>query len=226
VGVAQARRLDHAGSVQLLHGQAVDHSQDGFSGRPDADCDDDRARLGSIARAVGQMTRREVIPMTTKLIGMFLMLAILAMPGCGERFASDKEELDYLSSLSNPSATQWKRKNELAAKQIAAELKRDEENRELNEQMAKVSAAKEAAEQAARQKVLVAQEKAESRARAMAKAKQDDIDVTFLLGKAEELDRESKYDRSLLYYRDVVEKYPDDPRAKHAAERIKAIEAK
>jgi hypothetical protein len=164
--------------------------------------------------------------MATKLVGLVVTLAILAMPGCGDRFTSDKEELAYLSSLSNPSVNQWKRRNDLAAKEIAARLKLDEESRELNEQMAKVSAAKEAAEQAARQKVLAAQEKAESRARAMAKAKQDDINVTYLLGKADELDRESKYDRSLLYYRDVVEKYPADPRAKQAAERIKAIEGK
>ena len=48
--------------------------------------------------------------MKSLMIAVFVLALI---PGCGSQFKDDKEELAYLSSLSNPTPSQWQRKNAL-----------------------------------------------------------------------------------------------------------------
>ena len=53
-----------------------------------------------------------------------LILAI-SVAGCGTKFKDDREELSYLSALSNPTPDQWKRKQELGRAVRLATLKEE-----------------------------------------------------------------------------------------------------
>jgi hypothetical protein len=63
-----------------------------------------------------------------RLTILFLALMIF---GCGDSFKNEVEERSYLSALSNPTPTQWKRLKHL---QWVAESKRRDEEEAINEQ--------------------------------------------------------------------------------------------
>jgi hypothetical protein len=66
------------------------------------------------------MLRPGLEPSMRKL-GLVVASLALALPACGPGFASESEELAYLSSLANPSPDQWKRRRELRGKAESAD---------------------------------------------------------------------------------------------------------
>jgi hypothetical protein len=57
------------------------------------------------------------------------LLIVMLLTGCSENFKSEAEELSYLQALSNPTPSQWKRRNELAAASEAKELEDREKSK-------------------------------------------------------------------------------------------------
>ena len=71
---------------------------------------------------VTMMDRRDAMRWAgrTILAGLCPLLAW----GCGESFKDEDEELDYLSSLSNPTSEQFKRRRALAVKLAARDVRK------------------------------------------------------------------------------------------------------
>lgn len=91
-----------------------------------------------------------MIPRRSALAGLLCLVTL----GCGESFKDEAEELEYLTSLSNPSPTQFRRRKELQEKAEAAREKasrdHDEHMRRAIESLYPEEVAKIKAEEAAR----------------------------------------------------------------------------
>ena len=136
-----------------------------------------------------------------KLIAAFLIAVLFC--SCGQpEFASEQEETAYLSSLSNPSVSQWKRKNELAKKATDKEIEMRKQWKEQNESY-------QASPKYKKQEL--------ERTTKETKRKRDE-----LLKIAADFERDAQMGPASLCYKEFVSTYPDDPQAKHAAERYKA----
>lgn len=142
-----------------------------------------------------------------------LAVCLCLLLGCSkEQFKSEAEELEYLTSISQPSVTQFHRKKELEAKADAvrrqASLADDrafqaEEQARLNEE-------------AAREKALEPQRKAERAAQAKAALEEAvEWENRFVAGTPKAAD----------HYRNVVKDFPDTPEARAAQIRIQELEA-
>lgn len=142
-----------------------------------------------------------------KLAMIGIALTLCAVPlGCSE-FASEKDELAYLSTVANPTPRQWNRRNELAKAQAVKDAEqsaqRDRQNVDLAKKWAVEVAAKKAKE-----------------------AQQDLVDAAELLAKGEEHERRSEANLARVDYHDVLTKYPATPQAAVAAARLKVVGVK
>jgi hypothetical protein len=139
-----------------------------------------------------------------RLGNTLLVIALgLSLAGCskGTQFDSEAEELAYLSSLSNPTPEQWKRKNALTIK-VAQEIEA-RESKQLaawNDPAAVAQRAKEDAER---------------------KKQADDREIMLLMGKGFEKQQNGDPGGACFFFRTVAEKFPNAPEAKTARERLR-----
>jgi hypothetical protein len=138
----------------------------------------------------------------TKLAPILIAATFCAAPlGCGDGLDAEREERAYLSSLSDPTPRQRRRREHL---EVATRAR-------LLAQHARL--------------VGVATERAEARRAeaAAAKAGQDPIDAAGRMAEAAARERDSESHLAMLYYREVISKYPGTSQAKQAAARIVAM---
>ena len=139
-----------------------------------------------------------------KFAASILCGALLA--GCGHTFKSEGEEFEYLNSISNPTPAQWERRKELREKALLKvheeEMRRKAETDEADREWAAGEPARAKAE-----KERAAVERREA--------------VADLMRRGEAYEAKGEPGPAFHCYKDVVEKYPDAPEAKLAAERKK-----
>jgi len=140
-----------------------------------------------------------------KSVALLAIILSLAA-GCGSKlgtakFDSEREEHAYLSSLSNPTPEQWKRKNELTEK-IA---------RESLESSRRAEAAFAAEWNAP---AAVAQ-------RAKEEAERNSAAIKELMESGAEKEGKGEPGLACFYYRSIIDKFPNAPEADTARERLK-----
>jgi hypothetical protein len=140
-----------------------------------------------------------------KLAPIFLALTLCGIPlGCGDHFASEKDELEYLSSVASPTPRQWNRRKELA----------------------KAEADREVAEHDHWQADGMKWDAILRKDPDALKNSHAPIDMNVWSQRANGYRSAGEMDLALLYYRDMVAKHPGDLLAERARKRIKELEAK
>lgn len=142
---------------------------------------------------------------------LILAACLCLVLGCaGESFKDEADELEYLSSLSQPSVAQHHRRKELEGKAALAKF----EAKEKADQVA-------ATEQLAADKIRHADEKS----RAARKAIEDAAKAKAALVEAREWEGRftAGEPKATSHYRKLVVDYPDSPEADVARERIKEL---
>jgi hypothetical protein len=124
-----------------------------------------------------------------------LLLLLALMAGCGgDKFATEAEELSYLSALSDPSPAQWKRRQEL--------------------QMKAAREADAAAKGKAREELAARRAAADAEGR-MSPGER----IAALMARAAGHEAKGDYNEAFICYKDLVEGYPAAPEAATAREK-------
>lgn len=127
---------------------------------------------------------------------------VTCLVGCSD-FATEKDELAYLSTIANPTPRQWTRRKELEKADEARQKTQGIEAERLMRNDMRIRSAKQAE-----------------------RAKQDVVDAAALMAKGEEHERKSEPKLARVCYHDVLTNYPETPQAAVAADRLKTVGVK